>query len=296
MSIAPDISETYELDREGIWSPPVPATHRDDEYDAAHFATLVKMQRDHFWYRGRHRFVTEALRRTLHRTGLGQRPLKLIDVGGGCGGWVRDLAARSSRVWPGGIEELALADSSRVALQLAVEHLPAGVRRYQVDVLDLNWHDRWDVIFLLDVLEHLPQDAAALRQVAQALTPGGIAIVTTPALQRFWTWNDDLVHHCRRYSRQDFARLAQETGLRLIDARYFQFLLSPLLLLSRWSRKPDWRAMTPDQQAELIARTHRVPHPLVNSLLGGVFAAETPLGHHCHFPWGTSILGVFQKP
>ena len=290
------MSVAYELDREGIWSPPVPAAHRDDEYDAAHFATLVKMQRDHFWYRGRHRFVAESLRRTLCRTKLDQRPLKLIDLGGGCGGWVNQLAAQSERLLPSGVDEIALADSSRVALQHAASHLPSGVRRYQVDVLDMNWHDRWDVIFLLDVLEHIPQDAEALRQVHQALTPGGIAIVTTPALQRFWTWNDDIVHHCRRYSRPDFARLAHGAGLELLDARYFQFFLSPLLLFSRWCRQPHWRDMSAEQQATLIAQTHRVPQPLINSLLGSVFAAETPLGHLCHFPWGTSILGVFQKP
>jgi 2-polyprenyl-3-methyl-5-hydroxy-6-metoxy-1,4-benzoquinol methylase len=290
------MTAVYEPDCDGIWSPPVPVAHRDDEYDAAHFATLTTMQRDHFWYRGRHRFVTQALRWALRRTKLDQRRLKLVDVGGGCGGWINELSARSERLLPGGVDELALADSSRVALQLAAGHLPGGVRRYQVDVLNMNWHDRWDVIFLLDVLEHIPDDIEALRQVRQALTPGGIAIVTTPALRRFWTWNDDLVHHCRRYSRPDFARVAHAAGLQLFDSRYFQFFLSPLLLLSRWSRQPPWRNMTVEQQADLIARTHRVPHPLINMLLGSIFAAETPLGHAVHFPWGTSILGVFRKP
>jgi len=290
------MSVAYNVDREGIWCPSVPPTHRDDEYDAAHFATLVKMQRDHFWYHGRHRFVAEALRRTVRKTGLDKRSLSLVDIGGGCGGWVSLVAARKKDLLPRGADEIALADSSRVSLQLAASHLPEGVRRYQVDVLEMNWHERWDVIFLLDVLEHIPQDRAALEQVYQALTPGGIAIVTTPALQRFWTWNDDIVHHCRRYCRRDFARLAVESGLELLDSRYFQFFLSPLLLASRWSRQPRWQEMTADQQAKLIADTHRVPHPLINSLLTMAFAAETPLGHVIRFPWGTSILGVFQKP
>ncbi len=290
------MSVAYNLDRDGIWCASVPPTHRDGEYDATHFATLVKMQRDHFWYHGRHRFVAESLRRTVRKTGLDRRSLALIDIGGGCGGWASLMAARSKDLLAQGAHEIALADSSLVSLQLAASHLPAGVRRYHVDILKMDWQERWDVIFLLDVLEHIPQDCAALKQVYQALTPGGIAIVTTPALQRFWTWNDDIVHHCRRYCRRDFERLARAAGLELVDSRYFQFFLSPLLLASRYSHQPRWREMTAEQQAKLISDTHRVPHPLINSLLSATFAAETPLGHLVHFPWGTSILGVFQKP
>jgi hypothetical protein len=47
---------------------------------------------------------------------------------------------------------------------------------------------------------------------------------------------------------------------------------------------------------ELIERAHRVPLPAINALMTLIFGLETPLGLWLPFPWGTSILGVFQKP
>jgi len=46
----------------------------------------------------------------------------------------------------------------------------------------------------------------------------------------------------------------------------------------------------------LLERTHRLPVPSVNALMKVIFDLETPLGLLLPFPWGTSILGVFQKP
>jgi 2-polyprenyl-3-methyl-5-hydroxy-6-metoxy-1,4-benzoquinol methylase len=68
--------------------------------------------------------------------------------------------------------------------------LPAGMERYQIDLMNLGWRERWDVAFLLDIIEHLRDDAGALREAARALKPGGLLFVTTPALARFWSYND----------------------------------------------------------------------------------------------------------
>ena len=214
----------------------------------------------------------------------------MVDLGGGCGGWVKYLVERK----PAAVTEIALADSSLLALRRAGSVLPPGIARYQVDLLDLQWCERWDTAFLLDVLEHLPDDEAAMRQVAAALKPGGMLLVTMPALQFFWSYNDDDVLHRRRYDRRDLARLADASGLHLLTARYFMFFLSPLLWLSRF--KPGTATLTYDQKVERSLQSHYVPIGPVNEVLAALFYAETPLGHYVNFPWGTSILGVFAKP
>jgi SAM-dependent methyltransferase len=167
------------------------------------------------------------------------------------------------------------------------------VERYQSDLMSLVWRDHWDVAFLLDVIEHLPDDLEALRQARAALKPGGLLFVTTPAFQQFWSYNDDLAHHLRRYTRADFARLGKQAGLQLCDARYFMFLLSPRYWLARlgnWSK-----GMTDAQKQTLMHKAHQVPSAPLNLALTAIFAAETPLGHWLRFPWGTSVLGVFRK-
>jgi SAM-dependent methyltransferase len=287
------MTEAYEL-RDGIYVPPGGVAHRDEEYDPRGFEMLRQMQRRHFWYRGRHRFLLHAVRRQLARLrrqgGPSARPPRAIDLGGGCGGWVDYL----TRQRPFPTAELALADSSPDALEAAAEELPADVDRYQVDLLDLRWQDRWEMAFLLDVLEHISQQEQALREVHRALAPGGLLFITTPALQCFWTWNDELAHHVRRYAKSDFRRLAGECGFRLLEARYFMFFLSPLLLASRLAA--GTKARTEEQARALMEKMHRVPNPAVNAALGLVFSLESPLGHVVPFPWGTSILAVLEKP
>jgi SAM-dependent methyltransferase len=277
----------YQLASDGIHSPPVPVQHRDDEYAQSGFTGLLAMQSKHFWYPGRHRFLLTALDRYVAPL---RAPISAVDLGGGVGGWLRYLCDRR----PGLFQLVALADSSRLALRSAQSVLPPRVERFHVDLMALGWRQRWDVAFLLDVLEHLPDDLGALSQVREALKPGGLLFVTTPALPLFWSYNDDLAHHLRRYTRHDFARLAREADLELRDARYFMFFLSPLYWLAR--RGPGIGAMTEEKQRHLARRAHRVPNRLVNGALTAMFASESPLGHRLRFPWGTSLLGVFRRP
>lgn len=276
----------YTLSPDGIYLPHLPVQHRDEEYDEGGFEILRNMQERHFWYRGRHRFLLEAVNRYLPRS---REPLSAIDLGGGTGGWVRYLAQRR----PEGFARLALADSSIVALSFAASVLPPAAQRYQVDLMQLQMHEEWGAAFLLDVIEHLPDDLQALRQARKSLEPGGYLFVTTPAFPRFWTYNDDLSHHLRRYRRGDFVRLARQSGLTLCDARYFMFYLSPAYLLSRMNL--SFAAMTQAWLRERVIKQHQVPSTPVNGILSAIFAAETPLGHWVRFPWGTSILGVFRK-
>lgn len=285
----PEFVDPYQL-HEGIWRGPRPVIHREEDYHSNFFPILAEMEQRHFWYRGRYRFLLWSVKKYLRI--VSGSPLRIIDLGGGCGGWIRRLAeAISDRQM-----ELAVGDSSLRALELARLQAPPEVRLYHVDCMDLGWQNRWDAIFLLDVLEHLPDDLAALEQIRQALRPGGLLWITVPALQQFWSYNDELAQHRRRYNRADFARLAELAELTLLDARYFMFLLSPLVWVSRLLIRPRRGILSATKAAELLQQTHRIPHPVLNTTLTAIAAAETPLGHWIRFPWGTSLLGIFQKP
>jgi 2-polyprenyl-3-methyl-5-hydroxy-6-metoxy-1,4-benzoquinol methylase len=283
--------ERHFRSEQGVHVPLQPPIHRDDDYDPAGFDNLLAMQRDHFWYRGRHRLLLEVLRHELGRRGNESRCPSAIDLGGGCGGWVEYVHRHA----PGLFEELALGDSSMRALHLAGPVLGEFAERFQVDLLNLAWSEAWDAVFLLDVIEHIADDAEVLRQAGKSLRPGGLLFVTTPALQAFWTYNDDYAKHQRRYAKQDFHKLALATGLELVRTDYFMFFLSPALLASRLLMRPRADAAADDIQATL-ARTHRVPARPVNAALTGVLAVEAMLVNRLKFPWGTSILAVLRRP
>jgi hypothetical protein len=146
----------------------------------------------------------------------------------------------------------------------------------------------------LDVLEHFEHDLEVLHQIRGALRPQGLLIVTTPALNFFWTYNDVLNQHVRRYSPRDFQCLANSSGFELCFTRYFMFFLSPLLMLTRL-KSPNVTRMTEPEIHKLIRQTHKVPSWPINQVLKVVFSLETPLGMWLPFPWGTSILAVLRR-
>jgi SAM-dependent methyltransferase len=264
----------------------------DTEYTPELFEHHLRNLKEHFWYVGRSRFILRAFESETAKTWGARRGLHAIDLGGGSGGWVRYLHEHHSERF----DKLVLADSSSKVLELASSVIPPGVERNRIDLNHLPWENEWDVTFLFDVLEHIEDEVGALRQVCKVMRPGGLLFITLPALRFFWSMNDAVAHHYRRYSRADLERLAQQTGLELRTSRYFMFFLSPLLWLSRLGM-PDPDCMTLDQINQYKRKTtHRLPPRPINGLLKAVFGAETPLGHWLPFPWGTSVLGVFRKP
>lgn len=281
--------EVQFIQEQGIFVPRKRPEHRNDEYDEMGFEVLIKMQREHFWYRGRHKLLLNILKKEISRQYGNAQDLRAIDMGGGCGGWLEYIHTHN----PGMFRELALGDSSMRALSLAEPVVGSFATRYQIDLLDLNWQEEWDVVFLLDVLEHIPAHEEVLRQVYKCMRPGGLLFVTTPALKFFWTYNDDVAQHQRRYSKQDFHALGKQIQLELLRTEYFMFVLSPALLLSRILFRPP-KSATAEQLMNHLKQTHSIPARPVNGLLTKLFSIEAAMINFVNFPWGTSILAVFK--
>jgi 2-polyprenyl-3-methyl-5-hydroxy-6-metoxy-1,4-benzoquinol methylase len=185
-----------------------------------------------------------------------------------------------------------MGDSSEHALTIAKEILPDNVTYYQLDLMDLKWQERWDVVFLLDVIEHCPNDIEIMKQVFSALKPGGRLFITTPALMNFWSYNDVLANHLKRYNKSDFEELAKKANLKLIDSYYFMFFLSPLYWLVRKFKFSKNKI----NLERAFKKNHRTPNIVVNYILSLIFLAESYIGLTMRFPWGTSIVGIFEKP
>jgi hypothetical protein len=135
------INSNYVRDDDGLLRPSVPIANRESEYNETAFEMLAEMQDRHFWYRGRHLFLLNGIDRHLK---VNRGELTAIDLGGGLGEWIRDLVETRSKLFA----TLALADSSLVALNGAKSILPSTIERCQIDLMDLQMDDCWDVAFL----------------------------------------------------------------------------------------------------------------------------------------------------
>ena len=84
-----------------------------------------------------------------------------------------------------------------------------------------------DAVVLLNVLEHIDDDAGAVGQVARVLKPGGVAVVEVPAGPGLFDVYDKSLHHYRRYRLRDLCAMLERAGLRVASGSHLGFLLYP---------------------------------------------------------------------
>lgn len=238
--------------------------------DPAYLAVHLEEDQRHWWFRGRLAVLEAVLRRHLPA-----RPVRLLEFGCGSGNVLGRLQEFGEAV---GMEpDPRLRAAARAAgLDVRAGALPG----------DLAVPDGWaDVVLLLDVLEHLTDDAAALGTARRAVRNGGLLVLTVPAYRWLWSGHDVTLGHLRRYTARELRRLLVATGFGVERVSCFNTLLFPPLLAVRaWKRfRRDWRH-----------DLRRPPAPL-NAALARVFALERHLVPRLALPFGSSLLAVARR-
>jgi len=85
------------------------------------------------------------------------------------------------------------------------------------DVLNLPYRDNsFDLICALDVLEHLEDDKLAIKEISRSLDQNGILIITVPRGMKYYTEQDKLIGHYRRYELNNLVKMLEENDLKLV--------------------------------------------------------------------------------
>ncbi|HEX5223665.1 MAG TPA: class I SAM-dependent methyltransferase [Solirubrobacteraceae bacterium] len=227
----------------------------------------------HWWYRGR-RTVIE---RVLDALGL-PTPARILDAGCGSGRNMIELARRGAVT---GVE------LSHTSVELARARGCGEV--IEGSVLDMPFpDDAFDLAVSLDVIEHLEDDLAALRELRRTVAQGGALVVTVPAYQWLWSGHDVINHHHRRYTRASLQRVAEQAGWKLARTTYFNSLLLPVAIVLRVLDR--FNTKTTESSLDLW-----VPPEPLNRLLEQPLALEAAaIGRGGRIPAGLSLLAVFR--
>lgn len=86
----------------------------------------------------------------------------------------------------------------------------------------------YDLLLMMDVLEHVDDDVGLLRQYSKGMPHGGQILITVPAFQFLWSGHDEFLEHRRRYTRRQIEDVVSRAGLTVVRSRYFFGLLFPL--------------------------------------------------------------------
>jgi SAM-dependent methyltransferase len=101
---------------------------------------------------------------------------------------------------------------------------------YDIFEQDPSLRQKYDTLFLFDVLEHIDDDAAFLKAAMFHVKPGGRVVINVPARQELYSGYDKAAGHCRRYNRADFLGLLSNAGLKLENYTYWGLPLYPVLI------------------------------------------------------------------
>jgi len=237
-------------------------------------ATL-EVDEHHWWYRGRRRVI----RAELDRLPLPEHA-RVLDAGCGSGRTLVEL------VDYGAVSGIEL---NTDAASLARDRELGEVRVGRLE--ELPWDDAtFDLITCLDVIEHVPDDVAALAELWRVCRPGGWLLVTVPAYQALWSRHDEANHHYRRYSRSMLRGSARAGGFQVERLTSFNSLL-----------------LAPAAAVRLAQRRMGTHNGYTNDLeLGPAWlndVLERPLALEANWlargrtlPLGLSLLAVLRRP
>lgn len=241
--------------------------------DRAVFDRMAELDQHHWWFTARRRILSSVIRR-LVRPPADARILEL-----GCGtGHNLDMLGAFGRV-----EASELDDHARA---LATKRLGRTVEKIALPDLSQFPADTYDMIALLDVLEHVPDDKGSLAAILTRLKPGGALLLTVPANPWMWSAHDIAHHHHRRYRKTEIAALARQAGYDIELLSPFNTLLFPLIAGVRALNKLRGHDSADDA----------LPPSPVNRALDRLFGAEAGLIGRLPFPFGVSLVAVLRRP
>jgi SAM-dependent methyltransferase len=237
-------------------------------------ATL-EVDEHHWWYRGRRRVIRAELDRLPLPAGA-----RVLDAGCGSGRTLQEL------VDYGEVSGVELnTDAAALARGRALGEVQVG------RLEELPWEDEsFDLITCLDVIEHVPDDAAALTELRRVCRPGGWLLVTVPAYQALWSQHDEANHHYRRYSRAALRSAARAGGWQLERMNSFNsLLLAPAAAVRLAQRRlGTHNGYTNDLD---------LGPAWLNDVLERPLALEASwLGRGRTLPVGLSLLAVLRRP
>lgn len=233
---------------------------------------FYKVETIHWWFSARREIILDFIINYIKLDKIS----KILDYGCGTGGIIDILNKYFNNIYG--------TDNSKSAIDFCRKR-----NLFNTFLLnDFNnnqiFNNYFDLITILDVIEHIEDDSKILLELKKFLKKDGLILVTVPAYQFLFGPYDTLTQHKRRYTKKKLCTLLKKSGYEVIKASYFNTFLSPFMIISRiissftgWSNDTD------------------IPIKPLNTILKFIFRNEKYFLRYFSFPFGISILCLAKK-
>jgi SAM-dependent methyltransferase len=237
------------------------------------YAIMNRVEDSHWWFVGRRAILEEFLRQLTSKSEI-ENP-KFLDVGCGTGANLEMLAQ---------FGEAEGVDVSDDALEFC---RAKGLKVHKGLAEKLPFEDgSFDVVTALDVVEHLDDDAAGLREMHRVLKKDGKTLIFVPAFMWLWGVQDDISNHRIRYTRPQIVERLEKAGFKIERATYANWTFFVPILAGRTLMKLT--GIKPESENNITISA-------LNGVFGKLFGAERFWLRHFNFPIGVSIVITASK-
>jgi len=238
------------------------------------YPIMYEVEGKHWWFVGRRRIIEGFVERICRQ--LSKRRPRILDVGCGTGANLQMLANF-------GVAEGV--DVSDEALDFCRARGLSGVKQGAAEALPYE-EASFDLVTGLDVVEHLDDDLAGLKEMRRVLRPGGRALLFVPAFMFLWGVQDDISNHRRRYTLGELKARLAEADLEVERASYANITFFWPILIGRMIMRVT--RLRP-------ASENNITIGALNGFFGWIFGAESWWLQRLNFPFGVSIVCVAQR-
>jgi ubiquinone/menaquinone biosynthesis C-methylase UbiE len=236
----------------------------------------ARAEATHFWFHGFRMYVAPAIQEIV----AGRRNLRIIDCGCGTGFNLKTLLMPHGRVFgfdlvPDGFRRARTV--GRPLVRADIQHIPFASASF-------------DLATSFDVIQSVPDDRAALREMARLLKPGGHVVLNVTAMDLLRGDHSDVWGELRRYTPERAARVVEAAGLDVVRISYVFGSLLPLMLGVRTLQRLLRVFREPQGDSDLA-----VPPAPVNALLTALVGAEAAIARRFTIPFGSSLMIVARK-
>lgn len=239
--------------------------------DADIFPKMAHLEERHWWWLGR-----RAIARALLASMKLPAGAEIFEAGCGTGG---NLGLLSEF---GRVRAMELDDSARA---FALGRGPIEIQSGKLPGPIPFGADRFDLIVLMDVLEHLEYDGESLKALRARCRPGGKLYATVPAFPILWSRHDETHHHFRRYDRKALRAVAEAAGWRVSFMSYYNAWLFPPVACVRLAQRVF----------KTTGDDFKIPFAPLNWALAEIFGSEKyVLKAGLRFPVGISLVMIAE--
>ncbi len=236
------------------------------------YKSVIQNEDSHWWFLGRRKIIEKILKYFYNN----KKKNYILEIGCGSGGNLLMLS-RYGQVY--GIEPDK--ESREYAKARNV-----GVIKDGTLPDNIPYKKKFDLIFLLDVIEHLDDDEKALKSLQKYLKTDGKIIITVPAYQFLWSSHDEVNFHKRRYKLKKLTTKLKNNGYQILYSSYFNTFLFPIIAFIKILNK----------HGKIKKSNDIKPIPsLFNKLLFFIFSSERFFMPQISFLFGISIIVVAKK-